>query len=110
MCDEWKNNSSLFVKWSLENGYAENMTIDRINNDGDYCPENCRWISMKEQAQNKRTSITFTFYGVTKNLKEWCDCIEENYKKMYGRYHRGYKVFREEDVLKIKRYLENGGS
>lgn len=110
MCDEWKNNSSSFVDWSYSHGYADNLTIDRIDNNGDYCPENCRWITGKEQANNKRSSINFTFFGVTKNLKEWCSCMGENYKKMYGRYHRGYETFREEDIEKIKKYLENGGS
>ena len=50
-----------------------------------------------------------TFFGVTKNLKEWCNCIGENYKKMYGRYYRGYETFRKDDIEKIKKYLENGG-
>lgn len=109
MCDEWKNNSSLFVKWSMENGYADNMSIDRIDNDGDYCPNNCRWVLLKEQAQNKRNSILFTFYGVTKNLKEWCECIGESYQKMYGRYFRGYDVFREDDITKIEKFLKYGG-
>lgn len=54
MCDEWKNNFKAFLQWSLENGYADNLTIDRINNNGNYNPNNCRWTTEKEQSINKR--------------------------------------------------------
>ena len=109
VCQEWKNDFKAFYDWSMTNGYAENLTIDRINVDGNYEPNNCRWVTMKKQINNKRNSILFTFYGITKSLKEWCDCIGENYQKMYGRYHRGYETFRKNELEKIKKYLENGG-
>lgn len=109
ICDEWKNNPARFVEWSNENGYADGLSIDRIDNDGDYEPSNCRWITLKQQAQNRRSCVMFTFFGVTKNLKQWCECIGENYKKMYARYIRGYETFREDDVEKIKNYIQNGG-
>ena len=54
ICDEWLNNPQAFYDWSMANGYQENLTIDRINNDGNYEPQNCRWVSMKEQATNSR--------------------------------------------------------
>lgn len=53
VCDEWLNNPQAFYDWAMANGYQENLTIDRINNDGNYEPQNCRWASMKEQATNK---------------------------------------------------------
>lgn len=109
MCDEWKNNSSAFVEWSIQNGYTDSLSIDRIDNDGDYEPDNCRWITLKEQAQNKRSCVMFTFFGMTKNLKQWCDCIGEDYKKIYGRYHRGYETFKQREMEKIKEYIQNGG-
>lgn len=59
MCDEWKNNFESFEKWALSNGYDEHAkrgecTLDRINNDGNYEPLNCRWVTMKEQCKNRR--------------------------------------------------------
>lgn len=112
ICDEWLGEHGFenFCEWSMVNGYAENLTIDRVNVNGNYEPNNCRWATNTEQSNNKRTCVYLTFFGVTKNLKEWCNCIGENYKKMYGRYYRGYETFREEDIEKIKHYLENGGN
>ena len=111
MCDEWLGEHGFenFVEWSMVNGYAENLTIDRVNVNGNYEPSNCRWATNAEQSNNRRTCVYFTFFGITKNLKEWCNCIGENYEKMYGRYYRGYETFRKNDIEKIKKYLENGG-
>jgi len=52
VCDEWKNNYLAFKSWALANGYRNNLTIDRIDSDGNYCPKNCRWLTLSENVRN----------------------------------------------------------
>lgn len=59
LCDEW-HNLETFMKWASDNGYSDDLTIDRIDNDRGYCPDNCRWATMVEQNKNKRIYTTNT--------------------------------------------------
>lgn len=72
VCSEWQNFST-FQSWALVNGYAEGLTLDRKDNDGNYEPANCRWVTRKEQAQNRRPRVS----GID-NKKEWIRVSEVN--------------------------------
>ena len=79
VCKEWVNDFEAFYNWSYANGYStenqkdevKKLTIDRINNDGNYEPSNCRWVDRKTQASNMRTTKLITIDGETKCLSEW---------------------------------------
>ena len=72
ICSEWLQNPYSFVQWSLDNGYKPGLAIDRIDNNGNYCPNNCRWITLAENNQNRRSSKFYTYNGKTLNLEQWC--------------------------------------
>lgn len=71
VCDEWLNSFEAFYEWAMSHGYADNLTIDRIDNDGNYCPENCRWATIADQNRNKRNSIHIEIDGKTQTLSQW---------------------------------------
>lgn len=97
MCDEWLNDFMTFYEWGIKNGYKEGLTIDRINVNGDYTPENCRWVENVVQANNKRTNINITFRGKTQSLAEWCRELKLEYINTYRRYKKGIPI---EEVFK----------
>ena len=72
VCDEWTSFEP-FRDWAFANGYAEDLSIDRIDNNGNYCPENCRWVDKKTQCRNKGNNKLITFNGVTKPLSSWAE-------------------------------------
>jgi predicted nucleic acid-binding Zn-ribbon protein len=88
VCDRWLN--------SFENFYAdmgecpEGYSIDRIDNDKGYCPENCRWATRTEQQNNKSDNVVLTIYGKTMSLNDWCRDTGQNYMTVYGRLKRGW--------------------
>lgn len=75
VCDEWNKSFNSFREWALNNGYQENLTIDRINNDGNYEPSNCRWVTRKEQSNNLRTNRILYYDGEYKTMAEWCNIL-----------------------------------
>ena len=71
ICKEWLNNPKNFEDWSLQNGYKDNLTIDRKNSKKDYSPENCRWISLNDNAKYKSTTNVYTIDGYTLTGNDW---------------------------------------
>lgn len=72
VCDEWRD-FEVFYKWALHNGYKDDLTIDRIDNDGNYEPSNCRWATWKEQANNKSLNHILTFDGKSQTMTLWAE-------------------------------------
>lgn len=85
VCEEWKESFENFKNWAIRNGYKDDLTLDRINNDGDYCPNNCRWTSQKTQNNNRGVSINITYKGKTQNLSEWCKELNIPYLRVWQR-------------------------
>lgn len=94
MCEEWRNDYRAFEVWSLEHGYMPNLTIDRINNDLGYSPNNCRWVDRVAQANNRRSNRLIEFNGETHNLTEWARITGLDYKLIHGRLSSGWTVER----------------
>lgn len=92
VCDEWQNDFSAFQKWALYNGYEEGLTIDRINNDGNYEPSNCRWVSRKVQGNNTRRNILITIGDERKTLKQWCEYYNLDYNSTKRKVNLGVPV------------------
>ena len=92
VCEEWRDNFEAFRDWALSSGYREGLSIDREDNDGDYCPENCRWATMVVQANNKRTNRELSFDGRTQNLKQWADEFGILPSTLRERLSRGWSV------------------
>ena len=71
ICEEWLNDPQSFIDWSLAHGYTEWLTIDRIDVNGPYSPENCRWATMKVQGSNTRKTVRIEYEGKKLSLREW---------------------------------------
>ena len=88
VCDEWRNSFEAFFIWALKNGYSDNLTLDRIDTDKDYCPENCRWTTYKEQANNKRNNRFVEYDGRRQTIAQWAEEIGMDYNALLYRLTR----------------------
>ena len=71
VCDEWLHDFKAFRSWSIGNGYADDLSIDRIDPNGNYDPSNCRWVSMRQQMNNRTTSVFLSAFGERHTISEW---------------------------------------
>lgn len=102
VCDEWKNDFTKFYDWSISNGYQENLTIDRIDNDGNYEPSNCRWVTVKTQNRNARSNHLITFKGETHCIIEWAEITGLTRGCISNRLRYGWSI--EDTLTKPKGY------
>lgn len=75
ICTEWLKDFQAFYDWAMQSGYNDNLTIDRVNVNGNYEPFNCRWITKEEQARNTRANHYITYNGETHTLGEWASIV-----------------------------------
>lgn len=88
VCSEWEQFEP-FRDWALSVGYAEALTLERKDVNGNYCPENCTWIPQKRQARNRTSNKNIQINGETHTLVEWCEIRKLNYSTVYSRIRRG---------------------
>ncbi len=101
VCDEWMGEDGFinFYNWSMANGYQEHLTIDRIDGTKGYSPDNCRWATYKEQANNTKATVFLTYKGETKPASEWSEITGISQSAITGRKRKGWT---DEECLTIK--------
>lgn len=93
ICDEWLNDKTKFFEWAMNNGYQDNLTIDRIDVDGNYEPNNCRWVDYKTQANNTSTSVSLLCDGEWNTLSYWSKLYDIDRRTIMSRiWNLGYDV------------------
>lgn len=91
VCDEWKVFEN-FYEWAMTNGYAEGLTLDRLDNKGNYEPGNCKWSTMKEQQNNRRNNRLITFEGKTKTISQWAEELGLKTQTLFSRFKRNWDI------------------
>lgn len=91
VCEGWDKYEE-FRAWAMESGYSDNLTLERVNNNGPYCPENCRWATRKEQANNRVTNRLLTMNGETHTMTEWAEVTGISRETIQRRLQRGWTV------------------
>lgn len=107
VCEEW-HDSKNFFDWALSHGYKDGLEIDRIDTSGNYCPENCRWITRLKNANNKTNSCIILHNGEKKTLAEWARYYGVNYKQLHKNISKGYSF--DEAVKMTKAVAEEAKS
>lgn len=93
VCEEWESFDN-FYNWAIENGYNDKLTIDRINNNGNYEPSNCRWITYQEQNNNRRNNYYIEYNGIKHSMAEWSRILNINYGTLKSRIKYGWSLER----------------
>lgn len=104
VCDEWSTDYLKFKEWSLKNGYSNNLTLDRIDVDGNYEPSNCRWTDWETQSNNKRNSKKYKYNGKLYSIKQLATMAELDYHLVKRRLNQGWSV---EETISIQPKIGN---
>lgn len=111
ICTEWLNDYYSFEKWAYSSGYKDGLSIDRIDNNGWYSPNNCRWVTVKEQANHTSRNHLITYKGKTQSLALWCDELGLCYNKVKIRINRRHwsveKAFETDGYASLKMITYN---
>ena len=107
VCKEWRDSFIAFKDWALSNGYVDGLSLDRIDYNGNYEPSNCRWVTMKEQENNKRNNKLLEFNGVVLTQSEWSDLVEIPVHVIHNRLLRGWSVKRAL-TTEVRKYDKKG--
>lgn len=94
ICAEWLNDFQTFAEWAISNGYADGLTIDRINNDGNYEPSNCRWVTQRVQMRNTSRNTIIEYNGERRILTDWCELYGVDTATAVQRIARGWGLDR----------------
>ncbi len=94
ICDEWAKDFVAFYNWAMSNGYQDNLTIDRIDVNGNYEPSNCRWVTMKEQQNNKRNNTVIEYNGEKNTISQWTKKLGYSKGLLTNRLIRGWSIER----------------
>ena len=94
VCDEWKDNFMSFYNWSMANGYTDDLTLDRIDNNKGYSPENCKYATRQEQANNRRSNHFLTYNNETHSLSDWSRIMGIKYSALLNRIRRNWTIER----------------
>ena len=92
VCPEWEHSYEKFRDWALSHGYRDNLTIDRIDNDKGYSPDNCRWATYSEQSTNKSNNHIIAYHGESKPLTRWAREAGISYATLQRRLKRGWDI------------------
>lgn len=98
VCDDWRKDFSAFKEWASLSGYQDGLEIERIDNDANYSPDNCRWSTRTEQVRNRSNSVHITHNGQTLPLIEWCKVYGVKYKLAHARHRRGWAFLKIFDI------------
>ena len=92
VCDEWRESFTAFRDWAFGNGYVEGLSLDRIDPNGNYEPSNCRWVTLKDQGNNRRNNRRIEYNGETHTISEWGEIVGIARHVLYHRLDRGWSV------------------